>query len=110
MARLSAIGRVDPYSSAKTLGMPPWKIKKIQQQLRGWDAARLAQAMQIATELNGAVKGQSADAEYALEKAVREISQMAGRRGKACYLAHSLSSIAGVTGETMIAATICVSL
>lgn len=80
MVRISAMGRVDPYSSAKTLGMPPWKIKKIQQQLRRWDAARLAQAMQIATDLNGAVKGQAADAEYALEKAVRKISQLAGQR------------------------------
>ena len=80
MVRISAMGSVDPYSSAKTLGMPPWKIKKIQQQLRRWDAARLAQAMQIATDLNGAVKGQAADAEYALEKAVREISQLAGQR------------------------------
>lgn len=76
MARISDMGRVDPFSSAKTLGMPPWKIKKIQKQLRKWDPARLARAMHIATELNGAVKGQSADAEYALEKAVREISQL----------------------------------
>lgn len=80
MAQLSTSGRSDPFSLAKTLGMPPWKIKKIQQQLRIWDRPRLAQAMNIATELNGAVKGQAADAEYALEKAVREISQLAVKR------------------------------
>lgn len=77
LARIGSLGRVDPFSSARELGMPPWKIKKTQQQLRRWDARRLARAVQICSDLNGAVKGQSADGEYALEKAVREISELA---------------------------------
>lgn len=77
LARIGSLGRVDPYNSARELGMPPWKIKKTQQQLRGWDARRLARAVQICTQLNGDVKGQSADAEYALEKAVRQVSELA---------------------------------
>lgn len=77
LARIGSLGRVDPFASAGQLGMPPWKVKKTQQQLRNWDARRLAQAVQICTELNGAVKGQAADAEYALEKAVREVAELA---------------------------------
>lgn len=76
LARIGSLGKVDPFSCARDLGMPPWKIKKTQQQLRSWDARSLARAVQICSDLNGAVKGQSVDAEYALEKAVREISEL----------------------------------
>jgi len=80
VARVSAVGRADPFSLAGPLGMPPWKIKKAQGQARGWDQSGLADAMQIVAGLNADVKGVAADADYALERAVLKIVAAHGRR------------------------------
>lgn len=80
VSRVAAVGRADPFSLAGQLGMPPWKIKKAQQQSRGWDAAGLADAMQVVAGLNADVKGVAADADYALERAVLRIVAAHGRR------------------------------
>jgi DNA polymerase-3 subunit delta len=80
VARVSAVGRADPFSLAGPLGMPPWKIKKAQGQARGWDQSGLADAMQVVAGLNADVKGVAADADYALERAVLKIVAAHGRR------------------------------
>jgi DNA polymerase-3 subunit delta len=80
VARVSAVGRADPFRLASELGMPPWKVKKAQAQSRGWDADGLAQAMSIVAALNADVKGVAADADYALERAVMKIVDAHGRR------------------------------
>lgn len=80
VARVSAVGRADPFSLAGPLGMPPWKIKKAQAQSRGWDQSGLADAMQVVAGLNADVKGVAADADYALERAVLKIVAAHGRR------------------------------
>lgn len=80
VARVSAVGRADPFSLAGPLGMPPWKIKKAQAQARGWDQSGLADAMQVVAGLNADVKGVAADAGYALERAVLKIVASHGRR------------------------------
>ena len=58
---------------AKELGMPPWKIDRVRQQLRGWSAEGVAEALQVVAETDAQVKGAGADAAYALEKAVARI-------------------------------------
>ncbi|WP_394613080.1 DNA polymerase III subunit delta [Lentzea sp. JNUCC 0626] len=80
VARVSAVGRADPFSLAGPLGMPPWKIKKAQAQARGWEQAGLADAMQVVAGLNADVKGVAADADYALERAVLRIVAAHSRR------------------------------
>lgn len=80
VARVSAVGRADPFSLAGPLGMPPWKIKKAQGQARGWDQTGLADAMQVVAGLNADVKGVAADADYALERAVLRIVAAHSRR------------------------------
>ncbi|MFD4644181.1 DNA polymerase III subunit delta [Lentzea sp. NPDC058436] len=80
IARVSAVGRADPFSLAGPLGMPPWKIKKAQAQARGWDQSGLADAMQVVAGLNADVKGVAADADYALERAVLRIVAAHSRR------------------------------
>ncbi|WP_371927405.1 DNA polymerase III subunit delta [Lentzea sp. HUAS12] len=80
VARVSAVGRADPFSLAGPLGMPPWKIKKAQAQARGWDQTGLADAMQVVAGLNADVKGVAADADYALERAVLRIVAAHSRR------------------------------
>lgn len=58
---------------ARELGMPPWKIDRVKQQLRGWAPEGVAKALAVVTEADADVKGGAADASYALEKAVNEI-------------------------------------
>jgi DNA polymerase-3 subunit delta len=53
--------------------MPPWKIDRVQKQLRGWTGQGVAHAIGVVAETDAQVKGGAADTAYALEKAVSEI-------------------------------------
>lgn len=78
LARVGAAGRGDPNRLAGSLGMPPWKIRKAQQQVRHWRPEGLAAAFTAAAEVNADVKGVAADPEYALERAVLRICAARG--------------------------------
>lgn len=78
IARVGSAGRGDPFRMASELGMPPWKIKKAQGQARGWDPASIGEALQVVARLNAEVKGQAADADYAVEAAVQRIVALHG--------------------------------
>jgi DNA polymerase III subunit delta len=76
------IGRVgplsgDPYRLAAELGMPPWRVQKAQKQARRWSRDMVATAMRLVAALNADVKGVAADADYALEAAVRKVAELA---------------------------------
>lgn len=58
---------------AKELGMPPWKVDRVQRQLRGWSGEGVARALGVVAEADAQVKGGAADPAYALEKAVGQI-------------------------------------
>jgi DNA polymerase-3 subunit delta len=70
LAKVGAAGRGDPNSLAGRLGMPPWKIRRAQREVRGWRPESLAVAFAAAAEVNADVKGAAADPGYALERAV----------------------------------------
>lgn len=79
------IGRVgplsgDPYRLAGQLGMPPWRVQKAQKQARRWSRESVAIAMRLVAELNANVKGAVADADYALESAVRKVAELVADR------------------------------
>lgn len=80
VARVAAVGRSDPFRLASELGMPPWKVKKALGQARNWSPEGLAVAMRAVSVVNGDVKGQAADFDYALERAVLRIVSATGRR------------------------------
>ncbi|WP_165953830.1 DNA polymerase III subunit delta [Streptomyces sp. 8K308] len=65
---------------ARELGMPPWKIDRVRQQMRGWSAEGVAVALRAVAEADAAVKGGGYDPEYALEKAVVTIAGAARSR------------------------------
>lgn len=66
----------DPYRLASELGMPPWRVQKAQKQARRWSRASVAEAMRLVAALNADVKGAAADADYALESAVRKVAEL----------------------------------
>ncbi|WP_246629650.1 DNA polymerase III subunit delta [Modestobacter lapidis] len=72
-ARVASLNTNDVGDLARTLKLPPWKVRKAQAQARGWTIDALQQAMGVAAELNADVKGVAASADYALERAVRRI-------------------------------------
>ncbi|GAB3492696.1 DNA polymerase III subunit delta [Amycolatopsis cihanbeyliensis] len=74
IARVAAAGRGNPNQLAGELGMPPWKVRKAQGQVRGWGPDGLADAMRIVARLNAEVKGAAADPDYAIERAVLEVA------------------------------------
>ncbi len=81
------IGRVaplsgDPYRLAAQQGMPPWRVQKAQKQARRWSRDTVATAMKEVAALNANVKGAVADADYAIESAVRRIAELAAHRGR----------------------------
>ncbi|MBO2529284.1 MULTISPECIES: DNA polymerase III subunit delta [Thermobifida] len=65
---------------AKQAKVPPWKLRTLRQQARGWTPRGVAQAMRVVAETDALVKGAGRDPAYALERAVIEIVAARGRR------------------------------
>ncbi len=81
---VGSVGRgLNPNALAADLGMPPWKIDKARQQLRGWTADGLAQAHAAVAEADVQVKGEGASAAYALERAITTIVASRGAAQRA---------------------------
>lgn len=77
-----AIARVGPLSGspkqlAAEVGMHPFKVEKAQKQARRWTRPSVAKAIRLVAALNADVKGAAANADYALEDAVRKVAQLA---------------------------------
>ncbi|WP_255362350.1 DNA polymerase III subunit delta [Blastococcus aurantiacus] len=81
-ARVASLSSTNPGELARTLKMPPWKVKKAQAQSRGWSIDGLQQAIAVTAELNADVKGVAASADYALERAVRRIVDIRATTGR----------------------------
>ncbi len=58
---------------AAELGMPPWKVDRVRQQLRGWRPEGVARALQAVADTDAEVKGGGTNPAYALERAVTSI-------------------------------------
>jgi DNA polymerase III subunit delta len=59
---------------AREVGVPPWKLKSMRSQARGWDQRGLATALQAVATADAQVKGAADDAEFALEQLVRAVA------------------------------------
>lgn len=59
---------------AREVGVPPWKLKTLRVQLRGWNSEGLGLALAAVARADGEVKGRAEDAEYALERMLLAVS------------------------------------
>ncbi|WP_030270578.1 DNA polymerase III subunit delta [Streptomyces sp. NRRL B-24484] len=85
IGRLATVGRsMRPADLARELGMPPWKVERVRQQMRGWTGDGVAAALTAVAEADAAVKGGSDDPAYALERAVVAVAR-AARSGSRQY-------------------------
>lgn len=69
-----------PGDLARELGMPPWKIDRVRQQMRGWSADGVSDALRAVAQADAGVKGGGDDPEYALEQAVLAVARAARSR------------------------------
>ena len=60
---------------ARDVGVPPWKLKSMRAQLRGWDQPGLAHAIGVVAAADADIKGAADDASYALERAILAVSR-----------------------------------
>ncbi|MGD7787019.1 DNA polymerase III subunit delta [Propionibacteriaceae bacterium Y1700] len=58
---------------ARDVGVPPWKLKSMRSQVRGWDQRGIAHALRVVARADAEVKGAADDAAFSLERAVIEI-------------------------------------
>jgi len=74
LGRVGAAARVRGAEAlAAELGMPPWKVDRVRQQLRGWTAEGVARAHAAVALADARVKGEGSSPGYALERAITEI-------------------------------------
>lgn len=59
---------------ARQAGVPPWKLRLLRDQLRGWDDRGLGTAVRAVAAADAEVKGAGADAAYSLERMVLAIT------------------------------------
>ncbi|OYO21012.1 DNA polymerase III subunit delta [Enemella dayhoffiae] len=59
---------------ARDIGVPPWKLRTMRQQLRGWDQGSLATAIRAVAQADADIKGAADQPEYALERCVLAIA------------------------------------
>lgn len=55
---------------AREAGVPPWKVRTLREQARGWDEDSVAEAIRAVATADAEVKGAASDPSYALEKLV----------------------------------------
>lgn len=66
--------RLDP---TRDLGVPPWQVDRARRDLRHWTADTLGQAIEIVAAADADIKGGARAPHFSLERAVREVSQLA---------------------------------
>jgi DNA polymerase-3 subunit delta len=76
---ITAVGGLREGDLAREVGVPPWKLKSMRAQARGWDAAGLARALKAVAVADADIKGAADDASFALERMVLTVSR--ARRG-----------------------------
>ncbi len=65
---------------AREVGVPPWKLRTLRDQSRGWSDQGLAGAIRAVAKADADVKGASSDAAYALERLVLTVAGLRDAR------------------------------
>jgi DNA polymerase-3 subunit delta len=77
LGKLITAGSGQPEADlAREVGVPPWKLKSMRSQARGWDQGGLAAALKAVAVADADVKGAADDAAFALERAVLSVSRL----------------------------------
>jgi len=75
LARLkSAPGRMKEADLAREVGVPPWKLRTLRDQARGWSDVGIARAIRAVAQADADIKGAASDASYTLERLVLTVT------------------------------------
>ena len=66
--------RMKEADLAREVGVPPWKLRSLREQSRGWSEAGLARAIRAVAQADADIKGAASDANYTLERLVLTIT------------------------------------
>ncbi|MFC6286682.1 DNA polymerase III subunit delta [Nocardioides sp. GCM10027113] len=81
LARLKgAPGRMRDADLAREVGVPPWKLRTLRDQSRGWSDAGIARAIRAVAVADADVKGAASDPSYALERLVLTVTALRDQR------------------------------
>lgn len=72
-------GRQRDADLARSIGVPPWKVKDIAQQSRDWTPAGVARALLAVAKADADTKGAASDPAFALEQLVLTVGSCRGR-------------------------------
>jgi DNA polymerase III subunit delta len=84
LARLKGAGRgLRDVDLAREVGVPPFRIRHLREQLRGWDEPGLGAAVTAVAVADAEVKGAGADTGHSLERMVLRLTaaRVSGRQG-----------------------------
>lgn len=65
---------------ARDVGVPPWKLRTVRDQSRGWSDAGIARAVRAVAQADADIKGAASDASYTLERLVLTITALRNPR------------------------------
>jgi DNA polymerase-3 subunit delta len=71
---LSAPGRMSEADLAREVGVPPWKLRTVRDQSRGWSETGIGQAIRAIAQADADIKGAASDASYTLERLVLTVT------------------------------------
>jgi DNA polymerase-3 subunit delta len=59
---------------AREVGVPPWKLRTLRDQSRGWSEPAIAKAIRVIAQADADIKGAAGDAAYTLERMVLTVT------------------------------------
>lgn len=65
---------------AREVGVPPWKLRTIRDQSRGWSDGGIARAIRAIAQADADIKGAASDASYTLERLVLTVTALRDQR------------------------------
>jgi DNA polymerase-3 subunit delta len=68
--------RMKEADLAREVGVPPWKLRSLREQSRGWSEGGLARAIRAVAQADADIKGAASDASYTLERLVLTITAL----------------------------------
>jgi DNA polymerase III subunit delta len=81
LARFTSASRgLSEGDLAREVDVPPWKLKSLRSQARGWTSSGLADAIRAVARADADVKGASHDPDHALERMVLAVTVARSRR------------------------------
>lgn len=76
---MAAPGRMREADLAREVGVPPWKLRTLRDQSRGWSDAGIARAIRAVAQADADIKGAATDASYTLERLVLTVTGLRER-------------------------------